>query len=48
MEYEFLALDKCAEEVEWPHHFLEDILNWFKSVLAICIYCDIKSAIEWA
>ena len=25
MEYEFIALEKCGEEDEWLHHFLEDI-----------------------
>ena len=25
MEYEFIALEKCGEEVEWLCHFLEDI-----------------------
>ena len=25
MKSEFIALDKCGEEVEWPHYFLEGI-----------------------
>ena len=28
MEYEFIALDKCGEEIEWLRHFLEDIPRW--------------------
>ena len=28
MESEFIALDKCGEEAEWPRHFLEDIPRW--------------------
>ncbi|XP_071913958.1 secreted RxLR effector protein 161-like [Coffea arabica] len=30
MESEFIALDKCGEEAEWLHHFLEDIPKWEK------------------
>ena len=45
MKSEFIALDKCAEEVEWLRHFLEDIPEWSKPVLAICIHCDNQSAI---
>ena len=28
MEYEFIALYKCGEEVQWLRHFLEDIPRW--------------------
>ena len=45
MEYEFIALDKSGEEVEWLCHFLEDILKWIKPVPAINIHCDSQSAI---
>ena len=38
MEYEFIALDKCGEEVEWLHHFLEDIPRWLRHVPPICIH----------
>ena len=33
MEYEFIALDKCGEEVKWLCYFLEDILRWSKTFL---------------
>ena len=33
MEYEFIALDKCGEEAEWLHHFLEDNPRWPNPVL---------------
>ncbi|XP_075515358.1 secreted RxLR effector protein 161-like [Primulina tabacum] len=45
MESEFIALDKCGEEAEWQHHFLEDVPGWEKPVPAICIHCDSQSAI---
>ena len=45
MESEFTALDKCIEEAEWLHQFLEDIPQWPKHVPAICIHCDSQSAI---
>ena len=45
MESEIIALDKAGEEVEWLHHFLEDIPMWPKPMLAICIHCDSQSAI---
>ena len=45
MESEFIALDKCKEEVEWLCHFLEDIPRWAKLVPPICIHCDSQSAI---
>ena len=48
MESEFIALDKCREEAEWLHHFLEDIPKWQKLVPPICIYCDSQSAISSA
>ncbi|XP_075494778.1 secreted RxLR effector protein 161-like [Primulina tabacum] len=31
MESEFIALDKCGEEAEWLHHFLEDVPGWEKT-----------------
>ena len=40
MESEFIALDKCGEEVEWLLHFLEDIIGWIKPMPPICIHCD--------
>ena len=40
MEYEFIVLDKCGEEAEWLHHFLEDIPRWLKHAPLICIHCD--------
>ncbi|KAL6326053.1 hypothetical protein AAG906_000928 [Vitis piasezkii] len=45
MESEFIALDKCGEEVEWLRHFLEDIPRWSNPVPPICIHCDSQSAI---
>ncbi|GJZ46808.1 hypothetical protein Tco_0600640 [Tanacetum coccineum] len=30
MESEFIALDKCGEEAEWLHQFVEDIPRWPK------------------
>ena len=45
METEFIALDKCGEEVELLRHFLEDIPRWPKLVSIICIHCDSQSAI---
>ena len=45
MEYEFIALDKCGEEVEWLWKILEGILKWPKPVPTICIHCDSQSAI---
>ena len=45
MESEFIALDKCGEEAEWQHHFLEDTLRWPKSLPPICIHCDSQFAI---
>ena len=48
MESEFIALDKCKEEVEWLCRFLEDIPRWPKVVPPICIHCDSQSAIERA
>ncbi|GJV51810.1 retrotransposon protein, putative, ty1-copia subclass [Tanacetum coccineum] len=32
MESEFVALDKCGEEAEWLHQFVEDIPRWPKLV----------------
>ena len=46
MESEFVALDKCGEEAEWPRHFLEDISRWPKPVPPICIHYDSQSAID--
>ena len=48
MEYEFIALDKCGEEVEWLRHFLEDIPRWPKPMPLICIHYDNKYAISRA
>ena len=45
MESKFITLDKAREEVEWHHHFLEDMLMWIKPMPPICIHCDSKSAI---
>ena len=45
MEFEFIALDKCGEEAEWLHYFLEDILRWPKFVPQICIHYDSQSTI---
>ena len=45
MEYEFISLDKCGEDTEWPRHFLEDIPRWLILVPPIYIHCDSKSAI---
>ena len=48
MESEFIAPDKCGEEVKWIRHFLEDIPRWPKAVPPICIHCDSQSAIGGA
>ena len=45
MEFEFITLDKCGEEVEWLHQFLNDILRWPKHVPTICIHCDSQFSI---
>ena len=45
MESKFIALDKCGEEVEWPHNVLEGIPKWPKLVPTICIHCNSQSAI---
>ena len=45
MEFEFIALDKCGEEVEWLRHFLKDIQRWPKVVPPICTHCDGQSTI---
>ncbi|XP_052489868.1 secreted RxLR effector protein 161-like [Gossypium raimondii] len=45
MEFEFIALDKSGEEIEWLRNFLEDIPNWPKPVPTICIYCDNQAKI---
>ena len=44
-EFEFIALEKCGEEAEWLHYFLEDISRWPKPMPPICIHCDSQSAI---
>lgn len=46
MEYEFVALDKTWEEIEWLRNFLENIPCWTKSVPPIMIHCDSQSAIR--
>ena len=48
IESEFIELDKCGEEADRLHHFLEDIPRWPKSVPAICIHCDSQLAIGMA
>lgn len=48
MKYEFIALDKCAEDATWLCHFLDVIPDWSKFVPTICIYYDSQSAIERA
>ena len=40
MESEFIAMDKCGEEVEWLRRFLEDISRWSRPMPPICIHCD--------
>ena len=45
MESEFITLDKCSEEAEWLHQFLEDIPLWPKPLAAIYIHCDSQSTI---
>ena len=45
MEFEFIALDKSGQKVEWLRQFLEDIPIWPKPVPAICIHCDSQYAI---
>ena len=46
MEFEFIALDLAAEEVDWLRNFLEDIPMWQKLVPAISIHYDCQSTIE--
>ncbi|GJR87328.1 retrovirus-related pol polyprotein from transposon TNT 1-94 [Tanacetum coccineum] len=48
MESEFITLDKCREEAEWLHQFVEDIPRCPKSATAISIHCDSQSAIDRA
>ena len=48
MEYEYLALDKCGEEVEGLCHFLEDVPRCPKHVPPICIHCDSQFSIDRA
>ncbi|CAN4088241.1 unnamed protein product [Withania somnifera] len=45
MESEFIALDKCGEEAEWLHHFLEDIPKWRNLWHLSRIHCDSQSVI---
>ncbi|PHT41215.1 Glyceraldehyde-3-phosphate dehydrogenase, cytosolic [Capsicum baccatum] len=45
MKFEFIALDKAGEEVEWLQNFLEDIPYWLKPVAPVCIHCDSQAAI---
>ena len=45
MEFEFIALDKSGEEVEWLRHFIKDIPRWPKPVPAISIHCDSQPTI---
>ncbi|GJU27872.1 retrovirus-related pol polyprotein from transposon TNT 1-94 [Tanacetum coccineum] len=45
MESEFITLDKCGEEAEWLHQFVEDIPRWPNPVTSISIHCDSQSAI---
>ncbi len=45
MEFEFIALDKSAEEAEWLWNFLEDIPCWQRPVPTVMIHCDSQSAI---
>ena len=45
MKSKFIALDKAGEEAEWLRNFLEDIPNWPKPVLVVCIHCDSQAAI---
>ena len=42
MEYEFIALDKVGEEVEWLQNFLKDIPFWPKSVGPIAYIAIVK------
>ena len=48
MEYEFITLEKCGEEVEWLCYFFEDIPRWSKPVPLIYIHCDSQSTISRA
>ena len=45
VEFEFIALDKCGEEVELLCHFLKYIVRWSRYVSPICIHCNTQSAI---
>ena len=45
MDSEFIALEKCGEEVKWLPYFLEDIPRWPKPRPPICIHYDSQSAI---
>ncbi|KAJ9535568.1 LOW QUALITY PROTEIN: hypothetical protein OSB04_un001301 [Centaurea solstitialis] len=42
MESEFIALDKCGENLR---QFVEDVPKWPKPVTVICIHCDSQSKI---
>ena len=48
MESKFITLDKCGEDSEWLHNFLEDIPRWPKLVPQICIHNDSQYAISRA
>lgn len=45
MEFEFIALDKCSEGIEWLWNFLEGIPSSSNLVPAICIHYDNQSVI---
>ncbi|GJU41156.1 DNA polymerase zeta catalytic subunit-like protein [Tanacetum coccineum] len=45
IESEFIALDKCREEVGWIRQFVEGIPRWPKPITAISIHCDSQSTI---
>lgn len=48
MEFEFIALNKVGEDVEWIRKFFEDISCQLNFVHTIGIHCDDQLAIERA
>ena len=46
VESEFIALNKCREEVEWLPNFLEDIPRWPRPMPSIFIHYDSQFSIN--
>lgn len=46
MEYEFIALDKTTEEVEWLRCLLEDVLLWSRLVSVVFIHLTVNQWLQ--